>query len=497
MALTEPVALYTAEQSRAVDHCAITGHELPGTLLMARAARAAFRELLRRWPSPSLVQVLVGPGNNGGDGLLLALLADGRGIPTRIVLVDGEPRSDDAQRAMQRVRAAGLQVESFTPEALLAGGVLVDAMLGTGIEGPPRVAYATAIDAVNARGLPVLALDVPSGLNADTGACGAQVVRAAVTVSFITGKRGLYTGLGPDCAGERVLDDLEVPAAAYAAAGKTVELLRLEQVRGLLPPLAPSTHKGHLGRCLLIGGERGMGGAVLLAAEAALRCGVGLLRVATREEHVGPLLTRTPEAMATAVRGYSELEALLPWADTLIVGPGLGQEPWGEQMLSAALASGKPMLLDADALNLLAGHGSGDVSWTLPPDCIITPHPGEAARLLGVDPAVVQADRFAAGDALLAHGPGAVILKGHGSLVVTPDSTAICASGNPGMASGGMGDVLSGIAGALLAQGLTPAAAARLGCALHGEAADLAARERGQRTLLASDLAPRLGALLS
>lgn len=503
MALTEPAQLYTAAQSRAIDRCAIEEHGLPGPLLMARAARAALRELLQRWPAPELLQVLCGPGNNGGDGLLLAVLAAGKAIPVKVYLVDGEPRSDDAKLALARLKGAGVTAMAFSTDVLETRGVVVDGMLGTGISGEPRAAYRAAISAINSMALPVMALDVPSGLDADTGAPASEVVHASATVSFISGKRGLYSAAGPDCAGERLLDDLEVPAEAYAAAGETVEVLSLEHELRKLPPLRPSTHKGAMGRCLILGGDRGMGGAVLLAAEAALRCGSGLLRVATRDEYVAPLLARTPEAMATPVRGYPEVQPLIPWADAVVVGPGLGSAPWGEQLLHAALNPAEsddrqpaPLLLDADALNLLAR----DANWQLPARAVITPHPGEAARLLGCSTADVQADRFAAVAALLERGPGAVLLKGHGTLVATNDATSsgisLCVDGNPGMASGGMGDVLSGMAGALLARGLEVGVALRLACVLHAAAGDAAAMRRGQTSLLASDLAAELGALL-
>lgn len=492
MAWHKPRRLYSAAESRAVDRCAIDRHGLPGILLMERAARAALRALLRRWPQPDLLQVLCGPGNNGGDGLFLAALARERGIEARVFLVDGEPRSDDARAAAGRAGAAGLEQRPFDAAALEPRGIVVDGMLGTGIRGAPRPAYAAAIAAVNALGRPLLALDVPSGVDGDSGAVAGEALRADLTVSFITAKRGLWTGLGPDHAGTRLLDDLDVPPAAFAAAAG-IEVLELARERAQLAPLASAAHKGHFGRCLLLGGERGMGGAVLLAAESALRSGLGLLRVATREEHLAPLLARRPEAMVSAVRGRPELEPLLDWADAIVVGPGLGQGPWGEQLLQAALQAQRPLLLDADALNLLAR----DAGWTLPPGCLLTPHPGEAARLLGTQAAQVQGDRFAAAQRLAGRSRGAVILKGNGSLVAGSGALALCADGNPGMASGGMGDVLSGIGGALLAQGLAPEAAARLACVLHACAGDAAARERGPRALLASDLCAALGGLLS
>jgi NAD(P)H-hydrate epimerase len=487
----EPAWLYTAAQSRAVDRCAIEEHGLPGPGLMARAARAAFARLLAEAPAPEFLQVLCGPGNNGGDGLLLALLASGRGMPLRVFLVDGPARSPDAQRAEARLRAAGVEPEPYVQGALEARGVIVDAMLGTGIRGALRERYAAAVAEVNALGVPVLALDVPTGVDSDSGAVVGEAVRATGTLSFITMKRGLFTGAGAVHAGQRSLATLDVPAAAYAVAGPAWEHLSLDRELPAFPRRDAGQHKGDFGRCLVVGGDRGMGGAVILAAEAALRCGAGLCRVATRSEHIAPLLARRPEAMATVVEHRNDLEALLPWADVVVLGPGLGTGPWGEQLLRLCLDAAKPLVLDADALNLLARWQA----WPLPPGCVITPHPGEAARLLEVSTTELQADRFAAARSLAERCGAAVILKGQGSLVYADGQGALCSAGSAAMASGGMGDVLSGVVGALRAQGLSPAAAARLATVLHSSAADDAARA-GRAALLAADLMPALARLL-
>ena len=487
----QPRFLYTAEQSRAVDRCAIEEHGLPGPLLMARAARAAFERLLERVPQPELLQVLCGPGNNGGDGLLLAMLAQGRGIPVRVYLVDGPPRTDDARQAAARARRAGIAPRRFEAAALEARGVVVDAMLGTGIRGAPRAPYREAIAAVNASGAPVLALDVPSGVDADTGAVAAEAVRATWTLSFITAKRGLFTARGPQQAGARWVDDLAVPRAAFAAAGGACAVLALDEERRHIPGRALDAHKGHFGRCLLVGGDHGMGGAVILAAEGALRCGVGLARVATRAEHIAPLLARLPACMVSAVAHRNDIAPLLAWADAVVIGPGLGAAPWGEQMLHAALASARPLLVDADALRLIAQRPS-----PLPAGSVLTPHPGEAAALLGTSSAAIQADRCRAAATLARTYAATVVLKGQGSLVAGDAGLAMSLSGNPGMASGGMGDVLSGIIGSFLAQGVPADAAARLGTELHAVAADRAAQRVGRIALLPMDVIAELGALL-
>ncbi|MEL7044001.1 MAG: NAD(P)H-hydrate dehydratase [Pseudomonadota bacterium] len=487
-----PARLYTAEQSRAVDGCAIDVHGIPGAQLMARAARAAFERLLQEFGQPECLQILYGPGNNGGDGLLLAVLARGRGIPVKLFAVGGGARSPDARRAEERARGAGLEPHTYAPGVLEDRGVLVDAMLGTGTSGALREEYAAAVADLNTLKSPVFALDIPTGVDADRGSVIDDAVRATATVSFITAKRGLYTGAGAVHAGAVSVAGLDVPDAAFADLGPVWDRLTLDDERQALPPRHAAAHKGDFGRCLLVGGDRGMGGAILLAAEAALRCGVGLARVATRAEHVAPLLARRPECMVSEVSSRGDLEPLLAWPTAIVVGPGLGQDPWGEQLLHLCLTSSQPLLLDADALNLLAR--AQDVQ--LPVGSVLTPHPGEAARLLGITVAEVQADRFSAVRTLAERYNAAVVLKGQGSLVYAGGQGALCAAGNPGMASGGMGDVLSGVIGALLAMRLGPQAAARLGTLLHSSAADHAAEHHGLAPLLATDLLPALAALL-
>lgn len=500
MSMKVPRLLYTAAQSRAVDREAIEVHGLPGPLLMARAARAAFAFLLARQPEITATQkplhVLCGPGNNGGDGLLLAMLATARGIPTRVFLVDGAPRSNDGKTAMARAKSAGVAIEDYVPGALVEGGLIVDGMLGTGISGEVRPGYGAAIEEVNALSVPVLALDVPSGIDSDTGAVCGAAVNATWTMSFITPKRGLYTGMGAEHAGDCSCDDLEVPEAAYAVAGEAVEALDLGSELQNLPRLRTTAHKGHFGRCLVIGGDYGMGGAVVLAAEAALRSGAGLVRVATRGAHIAALLARRPETMVTAIDHRNALMPMLDWADAVVIGPGLGGEVWGEQMLHAALDCDKPLLLDADALNLLGRQGPR----SLPPGSVITPHPGEAAGLLAseqaLDASAVQNDRFGVASQLAELWGATVVLKGNGSLVQGHRRCALCLDGNPGMASGGMGDVLSGVVGALLAQGLPAEQAAALGVVLHARAGDAAVGDASPRSLLASDLMAPIGVLL-
>ena len=486
--------LYTAEQTRALDHCAIHDHRVPGITLMSRAASAAFRCLLDIWPAPEHIQILCGTGNNGGDGFLMADLAHKRGIPVTVLqLGDPEKISGDALLARRQAQSNGVQIVAFAESSLLPLGVIVDAMLGTGLGGDVRGAYLEAIEAVNSCGAAVLAVDIPSGLCADTGRVLGAAVRADLTVTFIGLKRGLFTLDAADYTGALQFSDLEVPAEIYAQVASDCSRLELEPLLEALPSRPAAAHKGLYGSVLVVGGDYGMAGAAAMAAEAALRCGAGLVRVATRPEHVAALVARTPEVMPRGVSSGDDFKPLLESADILVVGPGLGQSPWSQHLLQLATASGKPVVLDADGLNLLA---TGEhVADSFRDNWVLTPHPGEAARLLGCTTVEVQGDRFAAVQALQRRYGGVVVLKGNGSLIADSEQRLLSDYGNPGMASGGMGDVLSGVIGSLLAQHLPTLGAAALGVCLHGAAADIAAQE-GQRGLAATDLIPEMRALL-
>jgi NAD(P)H-hydrate epimerase len=386
--------------------------------------------------------------------------------------------------------ANGVDIQPFEDGAVLSLGVVVDALLGTGVGGDVRGDYLEAITEVNAAGASVVAVDIPSGLCADTGRVLGQAIKADMTVTFIGLKRGLFALEAMDYTGDLQFADLSVPSEVYQQVPADCRRLELELLLEELRPRPATAHKGMYGTVLVIGGDYGMAGAAAMAAEAALRCGAGLVKVATRPEHVSALVARAPEVMPLGVESGDELEPLLASADVLVVGPGLGQSPWSEYLLQAAVASGKSMVLDADGLNMLAG---GKVKAR--DGMIITPHPGEAGRLLSRSTAEVQADRFAAARALQQQTGAVVVLKGNGSLIAGDGQLLLSDYGNPGMATGGMGDVLGGVIASLLAQGLEPVAASALGVCLHGAAGDIAAEE-GMRGLLATDLIPRLRELL-
>lgn len=478
-------ALYTTAQVRALDRATIDGG-VPGIELMERAARAALEVLRRRWPQARTLGVLCGPGNNGGDGFLLAALARAAGLRVHVAALS-DRASGDAALARERCVREGVEVVRAGP-ALPDADVYVDGLFGSGLNRALREEAARLVDALNAHPAPVLALDVPSGLDSDTGVAFDPCVQATATVCFVGWKRGLFTGQGPAQCGDRVLATLEVPAGIYATQPTDATLLSPRA----LPPRPRDGHKGRYGHVLAIGGDLGMGGAMRMCAEAAARVGAGLVSVATREANVGPILTARPELMPHGVHVPRNLEPLIERASVLAVGPGLGQDDWGRGMWQAGLAAGKPLVLDADGLNLLA-----QAPQALPERAILTPHPGEAARLLARAIAEVQADRFATARALAEKYRAVVVLKGSGSLIADPAGrVAACPWGNPGMASGGMGDVLTGVIAGLLAQGLDAWDAACIGVGIHARAGDLAARA-GERGLLASDLFAYLRALVN
>lgn len=491
-----PDTLHTATETRQLD-AAIIAAGTPGITLMKRAARAALDVLLTHWHEPASVTVFCGSGNNAGDGYLLAALAQEKNIPVQVFAVGAaEKLGGDARRAYEYAQQSGVMMTPWQASTdLPVVGVIVDALLGTGTVGAPRAAFAEAIATINESGLPVLAIDIPSGLDADTGCAEGAVVQADVTVTFITLKRGLFTADAPDVTG--IIEYASLDADDFVLhADSHCERLELSALLDLLPPRRRTAHKGLFGHVMVIGGDKGMGGAVAMAAEAAARTGAGLTSAATQPAHVAAILARRPEIMVAGVTSGQEIEPLLARPSLLVVGPGLGRSAWSEQMLQQATLCGLPLVLDADALNILAigrvVRESRRDNW------ILTPHPAEAARLLNVTTADIQRDRFTAVRALQRRYGGVIVLKGAGTLVCGPDGmTSLCTGGNPGMASGGMGDVLAGIIGGLLAQGLEPVDAARLGVCLHAEAADLAAAEHGERGLLASDLLAELRGLVN
>lgn len=451
--------------------------------LMRRAGQASWREVLQHWPAAQRLLVVCGPGNNGGDGYELARHAQQSGREVRVVRLSAHaPRTEPARCACADYEAAGGRIEVFA-DALDGADVVVDGMFGIGLANAPDAEATKLIEAINRLGVPVLAVDVPSGIDADRGCAPGAAVVATRTLEFLACKAGLRTGQALDHVGALALATLDVAPAAHLDLA-CAELLQADALARWLPARARDSHKGNYGRVLCVGGDHGSGGAIVLCAQAAARSGAGWTQVATRAAHVSALLARLPEAMADVVDDGAALSLRLGAADVIAVGPGLGRGDWAQSLLASAMGAGKPLVLDADALNLLAAHAQ-----PVPTGTILTPHPGEAARLLSITTAEVQRDRFGAARALCERHRCVVVLKGAGSIVVAPGRRPrVIDAGNPGMAVAGMGDVLTGVIAALRAQRLAAFDAASGGALLHALAGDAAARDGGERGLLPGDL---------
>lgn len=487
------VLLHGAADSRAIDARAIVELDTPGFELMQRAAQFAFDRMLAHWSGIKRITVLCGKGNNAGDAYLVAKLAKQVGLAVQVLaLVPPNTLKGDALTAFEAAVAAGISVDATT--ASISGDVVIDGLLGTGIRGQVEGALAAAIASINQAKRPVLSIDVPSGVMCDSGAIAGTAVNASVTCMFITRKVGLYTGAGVSFAGLREYSDLGVPASFLDTAG-ALPLLRFD--RETLPPLDSNTYKHRQGHVLIMGGDHGMPGAVAMAAEAALRVGAGMVTVATRQEHATPIIARTPEVMVTDVSRFSGADetGLAERVDLIAIGPGLGRSAWGEALFEQAVGLAErrtlPLLIDADGLYWLSQR-------TVPRVPIfVTPHVAEAARLLGVEAADVQNDRLHAVDQLRDKFNACGVLKGAGSVLFDTHGTAICAHGNPGMATAGMGDVLSGMAAGLTVQSVADSQLLfRAAVLLHSAAADAAANIVGQRSLLATDVIAHIYPLL-
>jgi ADP-dependent NAD(P)H-hydrate dehydratase / NAD(P)H-hydrate epimerase len=486
--------IWPPEAVRILDRTATTAFGISGYELMGRAAEAVFAAASRRWPEARRWVVLCGAGNNGGDGYVIARLARRAGREVRVCgLTDPGGLTGDAARAWQDFVADGGTVEPFATGLLADAGLIVDAVLGTGLARPVTGELRAAIEAVNAAQRPVVAVDIPSGLDATTGLPSGAAIRADLTVTFVGRKLGLHLGAGPDHTGVVEFADLGIPAAVVERAGLAgkapLRLFTASELPRILPRRTATAHKGNFGHVLVVGGNHGMSGAVRLAGEAALRTGAGLVSVATRPAHAPLLPLVRPELMCHGIAGAADLAPLFARATVVAVGPGLGQDAWARELLAATLSCGLPLVVDADALNLLtASHPHRD-------DWVLTPHPGEAARLLGMTTAQVQRDRLGALRSLRERWGGTIVLKGSGTLVAGAAGPGwAITTGNPGMATAGMGDVLTGITAGLIAQsgaGIDLSDSAAAAAFVHGAAGDRAA-SGGQRGILASDLIGQL-----
>jgi hydroxyethylthiazole kinase-like uncharacterized protein yjeF len=455
---------------------------------MKRAGEAALRFLRTRWPMAHRIVIVCGGGNNGGDGYVLARFAQAAGLTVSVLTaVPTESLRGDARQAHADFKASDGHLRPFSPELLQEGEVIVDALLGTGLKGKVRPELEPVIAQINSAQRPVFAIDVPSGLDSDTGVPLGETVRADCTVTFVGLKTGLFIGDGPEFTGTVFFDDLEISAPQRPGFEPRIERIMEGEILRALPRRRRSSNKGDFGRVLIVGSGTGMPGAARLAGEACLRVGAGLVTVAVAPENVAAISAGRPELICLPLSAESDLDEAMERANVIAIGPGLGRTDWARKALDSVLKSGKPLVVDADALNLVAEAGTrARDNW------ILTPHPGEAGRLLNIKTDDVQSDRLAALEHLIERYHGTIVLKGAGTLVGTANRIpALCERGNPGMATAGTGDVLTGAVAGILAQCRDTSLAARVGVLVHAMAGDAAARG-GERGLLASDLAREL-----
>ena len=488
-----PSALYTAEQTRQLDSILIEELAISASELIDRAASASLDIIKKQWLDIEQITFLCGGGHNGADGITLAIKAKLHGYKVSVYqLGKSSGISTETNKAMQNAKDNGIEILSFS-DHIERSDLIVDALLGTGLNRDITGIYQTAIHCCNEQlDTPIFALDIPSGLNADTGEIMGDAINADATVSFIGLNAGLVTAEGVQQSGELFFNDLATPKPVYDKVPPIARHLHIDTYKKLLAPRTRNSHKGLFGHTLVIGGDSGMSGAVRLAAEAAARTGSGLTSVATRAEHAAFITQMRPELMCHGIETTEALTPLLSKATAITIGPGLGQHSWGQILFQQTLQAGLPLVVDADALNLLSQTEIYSDNW------ILTPHPGEAANLLNCSTKDIQADRYSAVKKLQQQYGGVVVLKGAGSLIYDGHQPIyISTYGNPGMSTGGTGDVLAGVIASFISQGNTLIDAACLGVMLHGIAGDKAAEQQGERGMLAMDLIPQLHQLVN
>lgn len=488
-----PDKLYTAQSVAQIDKNAIQIHDIPGYTLMRRAGQAVFDFIENKFKTPATLLVVCGAGNNAGDGYVIARIADQKGWKVNVVsLVDAKTLKGDAEQACKHWCECG-EVLAADLKLLDESDIVIDAMLGTGLKRDVSEEWQKWITAITASENYIISVDVPSGLNATTGAIMGTAIHADTTVSFIGLKQGMFTASGKACSGEIIFSDLSVPEQVYDAVPYNATLLNMQSCKTL--SLRPhDTHKGRNGHVLIIGGNHGMPGAVILSAKASLKTGAGLVTVVTKPEHITPVVSACPEVMVVGSSNGDIPENLINRATCIVIGPGLGSDAWAQRLLYQVISTELPLVLDADALNLMADKKNDlvkTIKSRLDATAIITPHPGEAARILLCSVNDIQQDRFKAAITLHEKTGAIVVLKGSGTIVYDGKTMRVCPYGNPSMSVAGMGDALTGIISACIAQGLDINESAATGVLYHSLAGDLAAGEH-TRGVLSSDVIDKL-----
>ncbi len=467
--------------------------------LMQRAGAAVLCQIHQHYPNAVKLLIVCGKGNNGGDGYVVARLAYQAGMKVSVIVNGAQDDiAGDAKQALILLEALPINIEFCQQSEAMSrqvqafkGDLIVDCLFGIGFNGYLPSPLISLITQINNQSCLRVSVDVPSGLNADLGTVSSVAVKADLTVTLIAYKQGLLTAQAPDYVGNLQLETLGVNHALARLTSASC-LRQSEKNLPAVLPRRPCSHKGDIGMLLAVGGSQNFTGAICLAAESALRSGAALVSVCCHENSRTTVLVRQAELMVVANSAQTlNSSPIIEKSKAIIIGPGLGQDNWSAELFDLVLKFTQPKVVDADALRLLAAKPIKKQQW------ILTPHPGEAAALLSCRVEDVEADRFSAVKNIAQQYGGICVLKGAGTLVSDGKVIWVNSTGNPGMASGGMGDVLSGIIGALILQTGDLFIAARLAVYIHGRAADIMAKKSGQIGLLASDLYPEIQRLIN
>lgn len=484
--MQQSAKLFNVAQIRAIEQQAINHQHIEEAKLMERAGLAAWQAIKQAYPHCHQLAVVCGSGNNGGDGFVVARLASLNGVSVTVLHTREISQLSPLNQSMAlQARNAGAHLQVLDEDSLgdIEACVIVDALLGIGISGEVTGFYADVIEWMNQSALElesaIVAIDCPSGLDCNKGLALGACVNAAITMTFIGVKQGLVSGDGLNYSGVIRCDDLGLADLLKSSDFESHSLVSTTLI-DCLKPRRPNSHKRHFGHVLIIGGGSGMPGAVCLAAQASLRCGAGLVSVATSPEHASLIPIYQPEIISHGIETAEQIHTLLEQATVCVIGPGLGTDNWAQQLFKQALACQLPMVIDASALHLLAQVAQHDDNW------VLTPHPGEAAVMLQCESSDIQQDRFSAARQLQTEYGGTVVLKGAGTLIASADAMACFPQANPAMSSAGMGDALTGIIAALIAQGMSLEHAAQNGVAIHATAGNTAAKQK--HSILATDL---------
>lgn len=496
--------LYTAEQVKFGEQAAAKRVGVDLYQLMERAGAASYALIKRNYSNINNIVVLCGRGNNGGDGYIVARLASADGVQVQLVQVEPQrPLKGDAATAQQRFVEAGgtiIDAETWLDEQQgLKASLVVDALLGTGLKGAVEGVMAKLIAQVNKLSTEVFSLDIPSGLIADTGYVMGPCIHANRTLTFVAPKLGQFTGQANNYIGELEFADLGIGDEFAKLCNSVIYCVTPTQLNNHLPQRKPTAHKGNVGKVLCCGGNEGMGGAIMLTGKAAHRTGAGMVATLTHHSNANAVLGFHPECMVRSWEGDKSLvEARLDWCDVVAIGPGLGQHDWWSRTLFSLVLKQlneqhqhKSFVIDADGLSML-------VDFPRPtPKQVLTPHPGEAATLLGCSVKEVEQDRLSACQKLHQRYGGVILLKGSGTVIYDGVQWHIIKAGHEGMASAGMGDVLTGIIAGLLAQGMSPMDSATTAALIHGFAAEKMSESGIKIGLLASDLLTQIAKIVS